>query len=115
MTRDQKPTIWMRRPCDSWCTTVHRDIDALPNRECVYEPPGVPLTLSAVHEGGENHGPQLAQIAAGLEWGPREVNPHIALSMPTEVENLTLDEAEDVVALLTELIWLGRRIPDTDT
>lgn len=101
-------TIWQRRECGAFCRVRHTHTASPANRACVGEEAAVPLSMSTAHAGGENLGPVMATVVAVLEQGPREREPHVNVSLPTEVESLTLDEAERLSSVLARLVHEGR-------
>lgn len=108
MTSEQDPVVWQRRTCGAWCKRRHEHTDSPINRLCTYEAAGVPLSMSTAHAGGENQGPHMTEATVGLEQQPREFEAHVVVSPPTEVENLTLDEAEQLAGLLVETVQTAR-------
>ncbi|MEU6036890.1 hypothetical protein ABZ801_15925 [Actinomadura sp. NPDC047616] len=92
----------------------HRDTDHPENRQCENRPNGVPLSLGPVYPGGENHGPEMAMVNASLEWAPREISPRVVVSMPSNIEDLTIEEAEAFAQLLALQIDLARRAAEKE-
>lgn len=100
--------IWQRRECPAWCAVQHTHTSSPVNRACAGEETAIPLSMSTAEAGGENLGPVMVTAVAVLEQEPREREPHVIVSLPTEVENLTLNEAEHLSSVLARLVHEGR-------
>lgn len=108
MTAEQDPVIWQRRTCGRFCQRRHEHTDAPINRGCTSGEVGIPLSMSTAHAGGENQGPRMTEVVIALAQEPREFEAHLVISLPTEVENLTLNEAERLASLLVETVQTAR-------
>lgn len=102
--------IWLRRTHPAWCIIRHGHLDNPVNRTCESsgDGRGIPMSMSPASADDRDGIARLPVFSVDLEMEYREGSPHVVLSGEYDLSCLTLDEAEQVLRLLTERIAQGR-------